>query len=73
MVKEKKTLEADFAPRTKKETPSMREAFPDPEPMVHLTIQVPASLRDQIRAAAKAEGLNTRIWITSLVKKKLKT
>src|SRR5699024_6510377 len=41
------------------------------DPMVHLTIQVPESLRDQIKDAAKLERISTRLWVTDAIRRKM--
>lgn len=77
MVKQKNTRQSDLAPRSSsKAATSMRSTMSRharaDDPMVHLTIQVPASMRDRIRDAAKDDNLSVRIWLTALLERKLR-
>nr|WP_087038202.1 hypothetical protein [Thermococcus litoralis] len=62
MMKPKKDLAQSMAPR-KPETPSMKEAMPGvdmQDPLKHLTIQIPASLRNELKIWAVQRGMTVR-------------
>ena len=67
----------DFGRRTRSRAPSMKQTMNRTgdihadDPMVHLTIQVPESLRDQIKDAAKLERISTRLWVTDAIQRKM--
>jgi len=69
----------DFGRRTRSSAPSMKQTMNRTgdihadDPMVHLTIQVPESLRDQIKDAAKFERISTRLWVTDAIQRKMDT
>lgn len=67
MVKSKRTLAEDFAPRQPVEPSSIRDtlALSDPaDPLRHLTVQVPESMRHRIKMAAVAEKQSVRDLVT---------
>lgn len=39
--------------------------------MAYLTIQVPESLRDQIKDAAKLERISTWLWVADAIQRKM--
>jgi len=67
----------DFGRRTRSSAPSMKQTMHRTgdihadDPMVHLTIQVPESMRDQIKDAAKLERISTRLWVTDAIRRKM--
>ena len=67
----------DFGRRTRSSSVSMKQTMNRTgdihadDPMVHLTIQVPESLRDQIKDAAKYERISTRLWVTDAIQRKM--
>jgi len=67
----------DFRRRTRSSTPSMKQTMHRTgdihadDPMVHLTIQVPESMRDQIKDAAKLDRISTRLWVTDAIRRKM--
>ena len=67
----------DFGRRTRAGAVSMKQTMNRTgdihadDPMVHLTIQVPESLRDQIKDAAKLERISTRLWVTDAIQRKM--
>ena len=74
MVKPKRTLAADFAPRQTAEPASIRDTLtpPDPsDPLRHLTVQVPESLRHRIKMAAVEEKQSVRDLVTQALQSHL--
>src|SRR5699024_8289086 len=67
----------DFGRRTRSGSVSMKQTMNRTgdihadDPMVHLTIQIPESLRDQIKDAAKLERISTRLWVTDAIQRKM--
>lgn len=75
MVKPKRTLAEDFAPR-QSETASMREALAAPDssdPLRHLTVQIPESLRHRVKRAAVDEKQSVRDLVTEALQKHLES
>src|SRR5699024_12846368 len=67
----------DFGRRTRSCSVSMKQTMNRTgdihadDPMVQLTIQVPESLRDQIKDAAKLERNSTRLWVTDAIQRNM--
>lgn len=61
-MKKKVNTARNMAPRRQTEASTMKTAFPAPEgePLVHLTVQVPESLRRQLKQAAAAADTSIR-------------
>lgn len=67
MVKPKRTLAEDFAPRQPAESVSIRDTLApaDPaDPLRHLTVQIPESLRHRLKMAALQEKQSVRDLVT---------
>lgn len=77
MSAQKRDPMEDFGRRTRSGAVSMKRTMNRTgdihadDPMVHLTIQVPESLRDQIKDAAKLERISTRLWVTDAIQRKM--
>lgn len=71
MMKPKKDLAQSMAPR-KAEVPSMKEAMPGvdvQDPLKHLTIQIPASLRNELKVWAVQRGVTVREVVEQAIKR----
>ena len=67
MVKPKRTLADDFAPRQPAETASIRDTLTPSDaadPLRHLTVQIPDSLRHRIKLAAVEQKQSVRDLVT---------
>lgn len=65
---------SNLAPRTREEKPSMERAMPAPDqadPLKHLTVQIPESLRRDLKAWAAAQGMSLREVIDSAIREKI--
>lgn len=74
MVKPKRTLAADFAPRQAAEAASIRDTLvpaDSADPLRHLTVQVPDSLRHRIKLAAVEEKQSVRDLVTQALQNHL--
>ena len=73
-MKPKKDLAQSMAPR-KPEAPSMKEAMPAvdmQDPLKHLTIQIPASLRNELKVWAVQRGVTVREAVEQAIRKTIK-
>lgn len=76
MVKPKRTLADDFAPRQPAETASMRDTLAPSDaadPLRHLTVQVPDSLRHRIKMAAVEQKQSVRDLVTQALQNHLES
>lgn len=74
MMKPKKDLAQSMAPR-KTEAPSMKEAMPEvdvQDPLKHLTIQIPASLRNELKIWAVQRGMTVREVVEQAIRDAIK-
>lgn len=74
MIKPKKDLAQSMAPR-KTEVPSMKEAMPGADvqdPLKHLTIQIPASLRNELKVWAVQHGVTVREVVEQAIREVIK-
>lgn len=65
---------SNLAPRVREEKPAMERAMPAPDqtdPLKHLTVQVPESLRRDLKAWAAAQGMSIREVIDSAIREKI--
>lgn len=73
-MKPKKDLAQSMAPR-KPEMPSMKEAMPAvdaQDPLKHLTIQIPASLRNELKIWAVQRGMTVREVVEQAIREAMK-
>lgn len=74
MVKPKRSLADDFAPRESSTPSSIKETLApnDPaDPLRHLTVQIPESLRHRVKAAALEEKQSVRDLVTLALQRHL--
>lgn len=74
MMKPKKDLAQSMAPR-KTDVPSMKEAMPGADvqdPLKHLTIQIPASLRNELKVWAVQRGVTVREVVEQAIRDAIK-
>lgn len=65
---------SNLAPREREAKPAMEKAMPAPtadDPLRHLTVQVPESLRRELKAWAAAQGLSIREVIDAAIREKI--
>lgn len=65
---------SNLAPRDRDAKPSMEKAMPaatETDPLRHLTVQVPDSLRRDLKAWAAAQGMSIREVIDSAIREKI--
>lgn len=65
---------SNLAPRSRELKPSMEDALPTPsaeDPLKHLTIQVPASLRRDLKIWATSQGLSIREVVEAAIRDKI--
>lgn len=65
---------SNLAPRAREEKPSMERAMPTPDqsdPLKHLTVQIPESLRRELKAWAAAQGMSIREVIDAAIREKI--
>ncbi len=73
-MKPKKDLAQSMAPRTA-EIPSMKDAMPTvdaQDPLKHLTIQIPASLRNELKIWAVQHGMTVREVVEQAIREVIK-
>lgn len=74
MMKPKKDLAHSMAPR-QSEAPSMKEAMPSADvqdPLRHLTIQIPTSLRNELKIWAVQRGMTVREVVEHAIRNTIK-
>lgn len=73
-MKPKKNAANNMAPRTRKTEATMKEALPQHEesdPLRHLTIQVPESLRRELKTHASQQGTTVREIVVTAIQQEL--
>lgn len=76
MVKPKRTLADDFAPRQPAEPASIRDTLTPADaadPLRHLTVQVPESMRHRIKLAAVEQKQSVRDLVTQALQNHLES
>ncbi len=73
-MKPKKTTATNMAPRTRDAEATMKDALPQHEesdPLRHLTIQVPESLRRELKTRASQQGTTVRQIVVTAIQQEL--
>lgn len=73
-MKPKKAAANNMAPRTRETAVPMKEALPQHEesdPLRHLTIQVPESLRRELKTRASQQGTTVREIVVTAIQQEL--
>lgn len=76
MVKPKRTLADDFAPRQPAAPASIRDTLTQSDsadPLRHLTVQVPDSLRHRVKVAAVEQKQSVRDLVTQALQNHLES
>lgn len=73
-MKSKKTTVTNMGPRARDSEATMKDALPqhkDPDPLRHLTIQVPESLRRELKIQASQQGTTVRQIVVTAIQQEL--